>query len=62
MLDKETQLLFKNYLPITMDYDEKIDGGGDYQVRDKMLYEKAQLNAIIIQRKQANRGVRKVRR
>ncbi len=59
---KSIEELLKNYVPETMYYDPKVDGGDEHLIRDELLSEKERLKDVITRLKQKNRGDRKVRR
>ena len=59
---EEIEEKYKNYTPEILHYDPKVDGGGDYNIRDELLDEKAKLKEVIIKLKEKNRGNRKIRR
>ncbi len=40
---KNTQDLFKDYVPETLEYDSDVDGSDEYKIRDEHLSEKAKL-------------------
>ena len=61
-MKKDSQKLYKDYVPEVMHYDPEVDGGSEHLIREDMLSEKERLKALITKRKEANRGDRKVRR
>ena len=59
---KNTEDLFKDYVPEIMHYDPEVDGGSEHLIREDLLSEKERLKTLITKRKVDNRGDRKVRR
>ena len=59
---KNTEELFKDYVPEIMHYDPEVDGGSEHLIREDLLSEKERLKKMITKRKTDNRGDRRVRR
>ena len=53
---------YKNYIPVIMEYDPKVDGGNEHMIRDEHLSEKERLHKVIAELKNKQRGSNKVRR
>ena len=58
----DSEDLFKDWEPETVEYDPEIDGSEEHMIRDEMLEEKERLKDVITQLKEKNRGDRKLRR
>jgi hypothetical protein len=60
--EKNSEDLFKDYVPETMEYDPEVDGDEEHMIRDDMLEEKERIKDVITKLKEKNRGDRRVRR
>ena len=60
--EKNSEDLFKDYVPENMEYDPEVDGDEEHMIRDDMLEEKERIKDLITKLKEKNRGDRRVRR
>lgn len=55
-MSKDTKMLFEDYVPEVVEFDEEVDGSDEHKIRDEHLLSKEELLKAI-QKKQANKRV-----